>query len=116
MLARFLDLGNLNLELFEIFAAQVFGCGSGNRQRIDSFAVAYHFVMQMRSGRTAGGTDISDQLSLFDADAGPNSFGKFLHVTVCGGIFRIVANFNVIAVAAVILGHLNDAVSGRIDQ
>ena len=72
---------------------QVLG-GEINAQRIDVLLILVELEMQMRTGCSAGGTNVTDDLSLGDSRAVSDPFGKPIEMGVAGCVFGIVLDFN----------------------
>ena len=94
---------------------QILG-GEINAQGIDVLLILVELEMQMRAGGSAGGTDITDDLSLCDSRAVSDPFGKPIEMGVTGCVFGIVLDFYHFSVETVPVSERNDAITNRADR
>src|SRR5579883_183793 len=80
-------------------------------RRVNGFARNPYLEVEMRAGRLAGRTDRADGLTSLDALTGRDVHGRKMPIS--GGVPAAVVDEDVVAVAAVPLGHDNGARSGR---
>src|SRR3546814_13922317 len=74
------DLGPVRLEILEFRSGKRHAARQLQAQRVGVALVQQHFVVQMRSGRTAGRADVADDLALPDRKS--VVWGKRLSVRV----------------------------------
>ena len=85
---------------------QILG-GEINAQGIDVLLILIELEMQMRAGCPAGGSDITDDLSLGDSRAVMDPFGKPLQVGVTSCVRGIVLDFHRLSVNTVPVSECN---------
>ena len=73
-------------------------------------------VMQVRAGGTSGRAHISDHLTLADALALAHPAGKRVQMGISGRVGAVVANLDVIAIAAILAGLDDAAVASGINR
>src|SRR3546814_203970 len=110
------DQRNGRPKLRQVLAEQLLAGRQLDAQRVHLAAVQQHLVVEVRPGGAAGGADIGDDLALLDATAGAHALGEAGRVGVGGLDLAVVADADVVAVAAVALGHLHHAVASRHDR
>ena len=94
---------------------QVLG-GEINAQRINVLLILVKFEMQMRTGCSAGGTNVADDLSFGDSRAVSDPFGKPIEMGVAGCVFGIMLDFNHFSVETVPICGCNNAIANRADR
>ena len=94
---------------------QILG-GEINAQRINVLLILVKLEMQMRTGRSAGGTNVANDLSFGDSCAVSDPFGKPIEMGVAGCVFGIVLDFNHFSVETVPVCHRNNTIADRPDR
>ena len=94
---------------------QILG-GEINTQRINVLLILVKLEMQMRPSRSAGGTNIADNLSFGDSRAVSDPFGKPIEMGVAGCVFGIMLDFNHFSVETVPICHRNNAIANCADR
>ena len=94
---------------------QILG-GELNTEGIDVLLIFIELEMEMRAGRSASGSDITDDLSLDDSRAVTDPFGKPLKMGVTGCVCGIVLDFHRLAVNTVPVCERNYAITDRADR
>ena len=87
-----------------------------NAEGIDVLLILVELEMQMRSGRSSGGADITDDLSLGDSRAVADPFGKPIEMGVTGCVCGIVLNFHRLAVNTIPVCERNYAITDRANR
>ncbi len=82
--------------------------------RIDRLARDPHFVVKVRAGRTAGGADVADQVTLMDPLAGSDRVARGARSEFTQLV--AVLDLDVVAVAAERLGLRHEAIGGGVDR
>src|SRR4030095_13594455 len=90
-------------------------CGEINTQGIDVLLILIELEMQMRPGYSAGGSDITDDLPLFNSRPVTHPFGKPLQMGVTGCVRGIVLDFDCLSVKTVPVSECNHAITDRPD-
>ena len=94
---------------------QILG-GEISVQGVDVLLILVELKMQMRSGCSAGRTNITDDLSLRDSRAVADPFGKPIEMSVTGCVCGIVLNFHRLAVNTIPVYERNCAITDRADR
>src|SRR5262245_7850775 len=94
---------------------QILG-GKINTQRIDILLVLIELEMEMRAGCSAGGSNITDDLSLCNSGAVTHPIGKPIQMSVTGCICGIVLDFDCLTVKTVPVGECDYAITHCADR
>ena len=109
------DLRLVLLERIENFAFELTAAGHARFHRIDGTILDADLIVQMRPGRASGGTDIPDDLTLFDFDAGPDALREAAHMGVEGPVTARVLDLHHDSVGAAASGRLDETGAGGLD-
>ena len=108
------------MALLQESRAFIFRNGVSHRQFlaqwVDVYAVDLKFIVQVRTGRQAGRTDVANDLSLLDRSASFDTFGEALHMTVKRAIGVAVLNDHGVAVSATTASEQYFTVTGGFDR
>ena len=94
---------------------QILG-GEINTQRINVLLILVELEMQMRAGCSAGGTNITDDLSFGDSGAVSDAFGKPIEMGIAGCVFGIMLDFDHFSVETIPVCERNYAIANRADR
>src|SRR5690606_7667862 len=111
----FLVLGHGLLKGLALRLVQYASHGQVHRQGVDGLLVDAEFVMQMRSGRPAGGADVADKLALADGVAFLQACGKSALVRIQRGVATMVLQDDGVSVAILLALEFDGAVSRCMD-
>lgn len=103
------------LESCQLRALQDTPRGEAHLLRVYLCAVLKDFIMQVRSGGSAGAADIADDIALLHSGAGSHALGDALHVCVGCGIFAVVADADIVSVTGKRSGLGDNAIAGGVD-
>ena len=94
---------------------QILG-GEINAQGVDVLLILVEFEMQMRSGCSAGRTNITDDLSLGDSRPVADPFDKPIEMSVTGCVCGIVLDFHQFSVKTIPVCQRDYAITDRADR
>src|SRR5210317_371601 len=106
----------MNIKLCPTGTGDRLGRRRFNPIRIDRSTIFIHAETEVRSCGQTGAADVTYPLTLSDPLAFCDAIGEALHVQIDGFIAAVVANLNIIAVAAGVTFLDDDAIANTFDR